>query len=199
MESVVARRCMTFERIREVASELMCELGYRGMSMRALAAAVGVQAGSLYNFVESKQLLLFELINQHEHDLLKVLRDRALGQTDSAVQMHSLLWEKLAEYSAQGGRAARVAKAEIHHLDIKQAEAIAEVRQLQRQELLRLIVKTAGDDIGLSPEALENLSDELHALLICHLNLEAEPHVDPNQVIRRQLRILSTRLLLDRD
>ncbi|WP_409268514.1 TetR/AcrR family transcriptional regulator [Pseudomonas sp. KCJK9044] len=190
---------MTSERIREVASELMCEMGYRGMSMRALATAVGVQAGSLYNFVESKQLLLFELINQHEHNLLNVLRDSALAQADSAVQMHSLLWEKLAEYSTQGGRAARVAKAEIQHLDTEQAEAIAEVRLLQRQELLRLIVKTAGDDIGLSPEGLENLCDELHALLICHLNLEAEPHVDPTQMIRRQLRILSTRLLLSRD
>ncbi len=190
---------MTFERIREVASQLMSELGYRGMSMRALASAVGVQAGSLYHFVESKQLLLFELINQHEHDLLQVLRDKALMQTDSVVQMHSLLWEKLSEYSVRGSRAVRVAKAEIHHLDAEQAKVVAGIRQLQRQELLRLIAKTAGDDIGLSKEGLESMCHELHALLVCHLNLEAEPHVDPSHGIRRQLRVLSTRLLLNRD
>lgn len=199
MESAVARRCMTFERIMEVASELMCNVGYRGMSMRALAAAAGVQAGSLYNHVESKQLLLFELINQHEYELLQVLRDKALRQTESAVQMHSLLWEKLTVYVGQGGRGARVSKAEIHHLDPHQAMAIAEVRQLQRRELLGLIVKTGGDGIGLSQDGLEKLSQELHALVVCHINLEAEPHVDPTYLIRRQLRTLSARLLLGRD
>ncbi len=198
MESVAVRRASTFGRIRDVACDLMCELGYKGMSMRRLASKVGVQAGSLYNFVESKQLLLFELINQHEKDLLDLLRDKKLTESTNAVQMLSLLWEKVATFGSRQARAVRLAKAEIHHLDPMQASAIAHIRHLQQQELLGLISGTAGD-IGLSQKGLEKACEELHVLLVCQLNIEAEPYNDPTHLIRRQLRTLSARLLLKRD
>lgn len=46
----------------EAARELMAEHGYGAMSMRQLAARVGLQPGSLYHHVASKQDLLLDVL-----------------------------------------------------------------------------------------------------------------------------------------
>lgn len=46
----------------EAARELMAEHGYGAMSMRQLAARVGLQPGSLYHYVASKQDLLLDVL-----------------------------------------------------------------------------------------------------------------------------------------
>lgn len=59
--------------IRRIALELFVELGFQSVSLRQLANAVGMQAGSLYNHIESKDALLFELIEAYEMELLQAL------------------------------------------------------------------------------------------------------------------------------
>ena len=49
--------------IREAGVRLIYEHGYEGMNLRQLADAVGIQAGSLYNHIHTKQDLLFELVS----------------------------------------------------------------------------------------------------------------------------------------
>jgi len=44
------------------AARLFAEKGYHGTSIGDLAAALGVQKGSLYSHIESKQDLLFEIV-----------------------------------------------------------------------------------------------------------------------------------------
>src|SRR5919197_195631 len=44
------------------AARLFAEKGYHGTSVGDLAAALGVQKGSLYSHIESKQDLLFEIV-----------------------------------------------------------------------------------------------------------------------------------------
>lgn len=61
------------EHIRRIALELFVELGFQSVSLRQLANAVGMQAGSLYNHIESKDALLFELIEGYETELLQAL------------------------------------------------------------------------------------------------------------------------------
>lgn len=46
----------------QAASELMAEIGYAAMSMRQLAARTGLQPGSLYHHVASKQDLLLDVV-----------------------------------------------------------------------------------------------------------------------------------------
>jgi AcrR family transcriptional regulator len=46
----------------DAAAKLMCAHGYRAMTMRQLASALGIQAGSLYNHVQSKEELLWEIV-----------------------------------------------------------------------------------------------------------------------------------------
>ena len=67
----------TLEAIRKAGLRLIFEHGYAAMSLRDLAAEVGIQVGSLYNHISTKQELLFELVQDHVNELLRQL-DRAL-------------------------------------------------------------------------------------------------------------------------
>ncbi|MCR9126782.1 MAG: TetR/AcrR family transcriptional regulator [Rhodobacteraceae bacterium] len=62
---------ITGPRIRRVALALFARHGYAAVSMRRIAADVGVQAGALYNYTSDKQSLLFDLLKGHMEDLLQ--------------------------------------------------------------------------------------------------------------------------------
>ena len=55
----------TMRAIRTEGARLIHEHGYAGMSLRDLADRVGIKASSLYNHIDSKQQLLFLLIEHH--------------------------------------------------------------------------------------------------------------------------------------
>lgn len=61
---------ITGPRVREAALRLFARHGYAAVSMRQIAAEVGVQAGALYNYTRDKQSLLFDLMRTHLEDLL---------------------------------------------------------------------------------------------------------------------------------
>jgi AcrR family transcriptional regulator len=61
---------ITGPKIREAALRLFAQRGYAAVSMRSIAAEVGVQAGALYNYTPDKQSLLFELMRSHLEALL---------------------------------------------------------------------------------------------------------------------------------
>lgn len=64
---------ITGPRIRAAALRLFAERGYAAVSMRQIAAEVGVQAGALYNYTPDKQSLLFKLMQTHMEELLSAL------------------------------------------------------------------------------------------------------------------------------
>lgn len=82
----------TFERIRSEGARLLAERGYGEMSLRDLAAQVGISAGSLYNYITSKQELLFLLLDEHMSLALATMRD-ALQATggDPAAKLKSFI------------------------------------------------------------------------------------------------------------
>ena len=60
---------VTAERVRRAALALIARNGYAAVSMRAIAAEVGLQAGALYNHFPTKQAILFDLMETHMIDL----------------------------------------------------------------------------------------------------------------------------------
>lgn len=66
--------------VRRAALELFVSKGFQSVSLRQLAVAVGIQAGSLYNHIESKQTLLFDFIEELDslllHAVIKELKRR---------------------------------------------------------------------------------------------------------------------------
>ena len=62
---------ITGPRVRDAALKLFAQKGYAAVSMRAIAAEVGVQAGALYNYTPDKQSLLADLMRGHMEELLE--------------------------------------------------------------------------------------------------------------------------------
>jgi AcrR family transcriptional regulator len=74
------RPAPTKQQIFRSALELFALQGYDATTARQLAARVGIEAGSLYNHISSKQDLLFQLIQKATYDLIATVS----GQVDAA-------------------------------------------------------------------------------------------------------------------
>ncbi|MBB5723282.1 AcrR family transcriptional regulator [Loktanella ponticola] len=61
---------ITGPKVRAAALRLIARHGCAAVSMRQIAAEVGVQAGALYNYTSDKQTLLFDLMRRHMEKLL---------------------------------------------------------------------------------------------------------------------------------
>ena len=71
----------TGPKVRLAALKLFALYGYAAVSMRQIAAEVGVQVGALYNYTPDKQSLLYDLMHTHLIDLLQTWRSQ---KTDTA-------------------------------------------------------------------------------------------------------------------
>lgn len=77
---------ITGPRVQEAALRLFARGGYAAVSMRAIAAEVGVQAGALYNYTPDKQSLLFDLLEGHMVELLKAVEDDPAQSASARLQ-----------------------------------------------------------------------------------------------------------------
>jgi AcrR family transcriptional regulator len=75
---------ITGPKVREAALRLIAQHGFAAVSMRQIAAEVGVQAGALYNYTPDKQTLLFDLMKDHMVALLAALEALPKEQTAHA-------------------------------------------------------------------------------------------------------------------
>ncbi len=85
----------TARELRVAATKLFARHGYAAVSMRQIAAEVGVQAGALYLYTPDKQSLLFDLMHNHMLELLEELcleqlnnHANAADQLDAFVRFH---------------------------------------------------------------------------------------------------------------
>jgi AcrR family transcriptional regulator len=70
----------TAARIREAASELFFRSGYHATTMRQIAAASGVRAGSVYNHYQNKEDLLYRIA----HDTMEEMVEGGTAAVDDA-------------------------------------------------------------------------------------------------------------------
>lgn len=87
-----SRADITGPLIRDKARRLFARQGYAAVSMRQIAAAVGVQAGALYAYTPDKQALLADLLESHMQDLLAAWSDDSganpLARLERFVRFH---------------------------------------------------------------------------------------------------------------
>ncbi|WP_102127075.1 TetR/AcrR family transcriptional regulator [Deinococcus planocerae] len=73
------------EQIYRTAARLFSEVGYRSTSMRDIAAALGIKAGSLYSHIEGKEELLWGIVTRVADEFDEALRpagDEALSPSE---------------------------------------------------------------------------------------------------------------------
>ena len=75
---------ITGPKVQDTALRLFAHHGFAAVSMRQIAAEVGVQAGALYNYTADKQSLLFDLLRDNMTDVITACDAAAIDGTPIA-------------------------------------------------------------------------------------------------------------------
>ena len=145
--------------VREAAVSLIARLGYEAMSMRQLAAEVGVQAAALYRYFPTKEDLLFTLMREHMEGLLKAW-DTARPASDDAVVRLAAYVENHIVFHIERRHATHVSNMELRSLSHERLTQILKMRTAYEKELRAILRDGAEagrfqiDDVGLTAMAL---------------------------------------------
>lgn len=128
----------TMEAIRKAGLRLIFEQGYAAMSLRQLASEVGIQVGSLYNHISTKQDLLFALVHDHMNELLRQLTRALDGKTDPADRLRAFVAFHLT-YHMTRKREVFIANSELRSLEGRNYETIVALRAAYEQHLADIL------------------------------------------------------------
>jgi AcrR family transcriptional regulator len=128
----------TLEAIRKAGVRLIFERGYEAMSLRDLAAEVGIQAGSLYNHISTKQELLFDLVQDHINDLLRQLDLALEGKTDPVGKLRTFVAFHVT-YHMTRKREVFIANSELRSLEPKNYDVVVALRGAYEQRLAEIL------------------------------------------------------------
>ena len=139
----------TAARIRGCALELIASQGFEAMSMRGLAAAVGVQSAALYHHFATKQALLADLMMSHMRNLLaawqKACADHMAGPTVSSSGRLDAFARFHIRYHISRPQEVFIAYMELRSLSPAHYNAVSELRR-DYENLLKAILQDGVDD-----------------------------------------------------
>ncbi|MGC2778344.1 MAG: TetR/AcrR family transcriptional regulator [Bradyrhizobium sp.] len=136
----------TMEAIRKAGLRLIFQRGYEAMSLRQLAAEVGIQPGSLYNHISTKQELLSELIQDHINDLLREL-EAALRDRRGAVERLRAFVAFHVGYHMTRKREVFIANSELRSLDPRNYEAVVALRGAYERRLADILTDGVAEGV----------------------------------------------------
>lgn len=129
----------TADAIRKAGLRLIAEHGYEAMSLRQLAAEVGLKSASLYNHMRTKQDLLFELIQEHMTALLEET-ERALAEApDGAEAQLAHFIKHHLTYHMEKKREVFVANFELRGLSPENYKTIVAMRRAYEARLVAIL------------------------------------------------------------
>lgn len=130
------------EAIRATALELFAKEGFHAVSVRKLAACVGMQPGSLYGYFPTKHDVLAELIEEYEDCLtlsIKQALDTSDGQQDLQKYVHASLC-----FRVKNPDGATLAMHDSRFLTEGLTEGIESARSTRRRMLASILQKSLG-------------------------------------------------------
>ncbi|WP_037070071.1 TetR/AcrR family transcriptional regulator [Pseudonocardia acaciae] len=145
-----APRRETKSLIYQHALRLFATRGYARASLREIAEAVGLEVASLYTHIQSKQALLFDLMEFGNRDLLERLVAAAGGATDRPLpQLYVLTRENVLSHCRHRHQTTVVYN-EIRELNPEQREHIVALRR-KIEELFRSQLRRGIEDGSVRP------------------------------------------------
>ena len=136
----------TMEAIRKAGLRLIFEHCYEAMSLRQLAAEVGIQPGSLYNHINTKQELLSDLIQDHINDLLRELEE-ALRDKQTPVERLRAFVAFHVSYHMTRKREVFIANSELRSLEPRNYEAVVALRGAYERRLADILSDGMSDGV----------------------------------------------------
>jgi AcrR family transcriptional regulator len=105
----------TRQAIRDSARELFAARGYAGTSLRHIAMAVGVEVGSLYGHIASKEELLYDLIRSASDQLLEQLKN-VVDTDDPPLERLRAAVEEMTRHHAEHREQSLIGSVELREL-----------------------------------------------------------------------------------
>ena len=136
----------TLEAIRKAGLRLIFEHGYEAMSLRQLAAEVGIQPGSLYNHISTKQELLFDLVQEHIKELLRQLDLALQGKDQPADKLRAFVAFHVT-YHMTRKREVFIANSELRSLEPRHYEAVVALRSAYEQRLSDILAHGVAEGV----------------------------------------------------
>ena len=124
--------------IRKSGLQLIYQHGYEALTLRELAADVGILPGSLYNHIKTKQDLLFTLVRDHMTDLLANL-DLALVGRDEPADALTAFVRLHVTYHMERRYEVYIANSELRSLEPENRAAIVAMRQAYEVRLIDIL------------------------------------------------------------
>jgi AcrR family transcriptional regulator len=128
----------TWRAIRRAGLSLIFEHGYEAVSLRQLAAKAGIQAGSLYNHIKTKQELLFDLIKVHMEELLAALEAELAGKENPRDALEAFITFHV-DYHIARKQEVFISYSEMRSLEPKNNKIIVGLRRRYESRLIRIL------------------------------------------------------------
>lgn len=145
--------------IRDAAVQLIARHGYEAVTMRQLAAEVGVQAAALYRYFPTKEDLLHTLMREHM-ELLAATWQSARPDNDDPVARLTAFVTNHIRFHVERRHATHVSNMELRSLSRDNLTSILKLRTAYEKELRTILRDGADagalevDDTGLTAMAI---------------------------------------------
>lgn len=128
--------------LRSAAIQLLAERSYQGMNLRLLASKLRLQAGSLYNYIDSKQQLLFWLMKDSTEKLLREFDTTIASIGDPAQQMHKFVAFHVG-YHISNRKEASVLMTEMRSLVPQNYRAVKQLQRIYTDKVQAIVERGA--------------------------------------------------------
>ena len=145
---------ITGPKIKQAALVLFARHGFAAVTMRQIAANVGVQAGAIYNYTPDKQNLLFDLLHGHMVDLLSKWAVELVPKNPIAALDHFVAFHL--DFHIKRPELVFISYMELRNLSEENFNAIVEQRRIYEKIIYNLILSgvVSGDFLVPAPKIL---------------------------------------------
>ncbi len=143
---------ITGPKIKQAALVLFARHGFAAVTMRQIAANVGVQAGAIYNYTPDKQSLLFDLLHGHMADLLSKWAVELVPKNPIAALDHFVAFHL--DFHIKRPELVFISYMELRNLSEANFKAIVEQRRIYEKIIYNLILSgvVSGDFLVPDPK-----------------------------------------------
>ena len=143
---------ITGPKIKQAALVLFARHGFAAVTMRQIAANVGVQAGAIYNYTPDKQALLFDLLHGHMADLLSKWATELVPANPIAAIDHFVAFHL--DFHIKRPELVFISYMELRNLSEENFNAIVEQRRIYEKIIYNLILSgvVSGDFLVPDPK-----------------------------------------------
>lgn len=153
--------------ILEAAARVFASEGFDRASMAALAREAGISKANIYHYYDSKDALLFDLLDSHLKDLRDRLAAVPLADLSAPEKLRALCTEVLLAYQG-ADNAHRVQSAGMDHLPEDKRQILVEYQRDMVRLLSNTIAENAPTVFAHDPAKLRSITMSLFGMLNWH-------------------------------